>query len=185
MRTWRVLVEGIPRTKKNSSVLIGGRAILLPSEAWREWDRKCRVAVDRPDVALAVPVPLELADWTAWPWSWKKPKRRKKGAPPPKRAPDPKPATFVPRGVALNCRATFYRHANVGDSVGFYQGLADVLESHGIVDNDRQLVSWDGSRLRKDQGYPRVVLTLEEVLDDLFPLLPEEEPGDSEVGLGG
>lgn len=182
MRSWAVVVSGIPRTKKNSSVLIGGRAILLPSSAWREWDKACEV-----EVAAGPEKGFSVSDLSLypWPWDWKKPKRRKKGAPPPKVAPRPKPRTLVPAGLALNCRATFYRHANVGDAVGFYQGVADVLESHGIVDNDRQLVSWDGSRLRKDKDRPRVELVLEEIPDDLFPLLPDEEPGDSQVGLGG
>ena len=183
MKTWLVVVQGAPRTKKNHSVLVAGRAIILPSEPWREWDRVCGILVADGDHPVPR-VPPELAVWRDWVWTWKKPRRRKKGAPPPKVPHPPKPPTFVPAGVRLNCRATFYRDTNAGDAVGFYQGVADILESHGILENDRQLVSWDGSRLRKDPERPRVEIVLEESPEDLFPMLPDEEPEDSEVGLG-
>jgi hypothetical protein len=57
----------------------------------------------------------------------------------------------------------FYRDAERGDAVGYYQGLADLLEKRGVVANDRLIMSWDGSRLLKDSANPRVELTLEEV----------------------
>lgn len=62
--------------------------------------------------------------------------------------------------VPLNVTALFYRDRATGDAVGYYQGLADLLERRGIVANDRYLVSWDGSRLLKDAQNPRVELTL-------------------------
>lgn len=60
----------------------------------------------------------------------------------------------------VNCKALFYRHADVGDAVGFYQALADALQEGGILVNDRQIVSWDGSRMLKDAENPRVELTI-------------------------
>ena len=63
----------------------------------------------------------------------------------------------------VNCAAIFYRDALRGDAVGYYQGLADVLEYYRIVDDDKYLVSWDGSRLEKDAKNPRVEVTLESV----------------------
>lgn len=63
----------------------------------------------------------------------------------------------------VNCKAIFYRDANRGDAVGYYQGLADVLEHYQIVDNDKFIVSWNGSRLDKDAKNPRVEVTLESV----------------------
>jgi hypothetical protein len=63
-------------------------------------------------------------------------------------------------GVLLNCTALFYRDANRGDAVGYYQGLADLLEKRGVIVNDRCLVSWDGSRLLIDRENPRVEVTL-------------------------
>jgi hypothetical protein len=62
----------------------------------------------------------------------------------------------------VNCKALFYRDAKRGDAVGFYQGLADLLEKRGVVVNDKQLVSWDGSRLLKDKDNPRVEVELTE-----------------------
>lgn len=65
-----------------------------------------------------------------------------------------------PIAVDVNCAALFYRDALRGDAVGYYQGLADVLEHAGIVINDKWIVSWDGSRLKKDASRPRVELVL-------------------------
>ena len=66
----------------------------------------------------------------------------------------------VPLDCNVNVRALFYREANVGDAVGYYQALADALEAAGVVENDRQVVSWDGSRLLKDNKNPRIELEL-------------------------
>ena len=60
----------------------------------------------------------------------------------------------------VNCCAFFYRDRNTGDAVGYYQGLADLLQKRGIVANDKWIVSWDGSRLRKDKDNPRVEVEL-------------------------
>jgi hypothetical protein len=67
----------------------------------------------------------------------------------------------IPLGLTVNCRALFYRDADRGDAVGYYQGLADLLETRGVVANDRLIVSWDGSRMLKDTANPRVEVTLE------------------------
>lgn len=64
--------------------------------------------------------------------------------------------------IALNCRATFYRDARRGDAVGFYQGLADLLEKRRVISNDAQLVSWDGTRLAIDRDNPRTEISLEQ-----------------------
>lgn len=61
----------------------------------------------------------------------------------------------------VNCRAIFYRDARRGDAVGYYQGLADLLEKRGVLRNDSLIVSWDGSRLSVDKTEPRVEVTLE------------------------
>jgi Holliday junction resolvase RusA-like endonuclease len=62
-----------------------------------------------------------------------------------------------------NCAAIFYRDAARGDAVGYYQGLADLLEKAKVVTNDKHIVQWDGSRLLIDRDNPRVELTLTEV----------------------
>ena len=60
----------------------------------------------------------------------------------------------------LNCAATFYRDANRGDAVGYYQGLADALEAAGVVADDKWITQWDGSRLEKDAKRSRIEVTL-------------------------
>jgi hypothetical protein len=52
---------------------------------------------------------------------------------------------------AYNCAAIFYRDANRGDAVGYYQGLADVLEKAQVVTNDKYITQWDGSRMLIDR----------------------------------
>lgn len=62
--------------------------------------------------------------------------------------------------VPYNCAAVFYRDANRGDANGYYQGLADLLETWGLLSDDKYIVSWDGSRLAVDRDRPRVEFTL-------------------------
>lgn len=69
---------------------------------------------------------------------------------------------ILPLRLPCNIKAIFYREALVGDAVGFYQALADTLEKGGIVENDRLIVSWDGSRLFKDSDNPRVEVEITE-----------------------
>lgn len=59
-----------------------------------------------------------------------------------------------------NCRALFFRDAERGDAVGYYQGLADLLQAAGVVSDDRYIAAWDGSRLLIDRQRPRVELTI-------------------------
>lgn len=69
--------------------------------------------------------------------------------------------TWFPITEPINCRALFYRDAERGDAVGYYQALADALEDARILDNDSLVVSWDGSRLLKDRTNPRIEVHLE------------------------
>jgi hypothetical protein len=73
---------------------------------------------------------------------------------------------LAPIAEPVNCAALFYRDADRGDAVGFYQGLADLLEKGGVVSNDKWIVTWDGARLCKDASRPRVELTLTKVGTD-------------------
>jgi hypothetical protein len=69
----------------------------------------------------------------------------------------------------LSVRALFYRDTDSGDAAGYYQGLGDFLQSAkyddkgkrkrdgaGIIDDDRQIKDWDGSRLLIDRSEPRI-----------------------------
>lgn len=128
--TTSLVILGAPRTKKTSNVLAtaGGRHVVLPSKAWRDWVK--RADIQWPDVG-------QHEAWFA----------------------------NGPILCEVNCCALFYREALRGDAAGYYQGLADLLESRGIVENDKQIVSWDGSRLLKDPVRPRVELQLQPLLD--------------------
>lgn len=66
----------------------------------------------------------------------------------------------APIAVPCNVAATFYRDANRGDALGYYQALADILERARVVENDRLIESWDGSRLELDRQNPRVELVI-------------------------
>ena len=67
----------------------------------------------------------------------------------------------LPLAFQVNCRALFLRDAERGDAVGYYQGLADALQEGRIIEDDRLVVSWDGSRILKDSANPRVIVSLE------------------------
>lgn len=74
--------------------------------------------------------------------------------------------TAAPITTPVNCRAFFYRDRRVGDAVGYYQALADLLQDAGILADDRLIVTWDGSRLLKDKDRPRVELELTLAAED-------------------
>lgn len=137
-----LVVVGTPRTKKTSNRLawrfsrrLGRKVrIVLPSAAWARW------------VKAAVIIELPLG--TRWQPRGTLSGRVLLGL---------HPLTTEP----VRCRALFYRDKNHGDAVGFYQGLADLLEKRGILANDRQIIDWSGSTLLKDAKHPRVEVELE------------------------
>ena len=65
-----------------------------------------------------------------------------------------------PIDYPVNCQAIFYRERNIGDAVNFYQGIADLLEKHDVLVDDKHITSWVGSELLKDKDNPRVEITL-------------------------
>lgn len=67
----------------------------------------------------------------------------------------------------VQIRAIFYRDANRGDFTGYAQALADALEESGLIVNDKQIVSWDGSYLSKAKDEPRIQVTLRSLADVL------------------
>ena len=76
---------------------------------------------------------------------------------------------------SLNCCAIFYRDADRGDAVGYYQGLADALEAAGVVSNDKWIKQWDGSRLAKDASRPRIEVTLRALTKEELERKPEPD----------
>jgi Holliday junction resolvase RusA-like endonuclease len=63
-------------------------------------------------------------------------------------------------------QAEFYRTRRIGDLTGYLQALGDFLQHHKVIANDRQIVSWDGSRLAHDPQRPRVVARIYLPTDD-------------------
>lgn len=63
--------------------------------------------------------------------------------------------------ATCNCSAAFYVDSMRRiDANNLYSGLADLLQHHGVVDDDSCIIAWDGSRVYLDRDNPRVVLTL-------------------------
>lgn len=130
MKELRLTVPGAPRTLKNHGEII-------------------QVGARCPACKRGRPVMLPAKPWRAWlarvmPWL--------------------KPAAaglaVCPLARPLNCAARFYRDRDQGDAVGFYQGLADLLQHTGVVKDDVWIKTWDGSRLLVDHARPRTEVTL-------------------------
>lgn len=62
--------------------------------------------------------------------------------------------------LRYNCAAMFYTDNDASDTVGLMQGLADALEGAGVVTNDRQLWTWDGTDQVLAKLKPRVELVI-------------------------
>ncbi len=133
----KIVIPGAPRTKKNHGrvVRVKDKPVHLPSDAWRRW-RDGAILFARAGytrAALAAGLPSRPA--------------REGGG-------------YAPLAQPVNCAAWFYRDAETGDAVGYYQGLADLLQEAGVVADDKWIVSWDDSRMLKDAHNPRVEVTL-------------------------
>jgi Holliday junction resolvase RusA-like endonuclease len=63
----------------------------------------------------------------------------------------------------VHVAAVFYRDRAQGDLVNYMQALADTLQKAGVIQDDRQIVSWDQTRLAKDKEKPRVELRIMEL----------------------
>lgn len=66
------------------------------------------------------------------------------------------------RPQTYNCAAVFYvdRYGKAADLTGLNQGLHDALENAGVVANDWQFRTTDGSRVVFDDPDPRVEVTI-------------------------
>jgi Holliday junction resolvase RusA-like endonuclease len=56
----------------------------------------------------------------------------------------------------VEVKASFYRARRTGDADNFMAALGDALQKARIIGNDRQIESWDGTRLLVDAVRPRV-----------------------------
>ena len=66
----------------------------------------------------------------------------------------------LPLAGLVSLEAHFYQDANRADATGLYESLADLLQDAGILENDRQIADWDGSRRLVDKLRPRVEVFL-------------------------
>lgn len=159
-----MVAEGPPRTKKTSNRTVDGgrrcgrcgrgqRTFVLPSEAFENFEKLAAPQLHR-----------------AWARSWPK------GTRPVEECSrceghtslggrvclgcDGEGKRVLPWRGAVNVAAVFYRDRNVGDLAGFITSIGDVLETAGVIANDRQIAGWDGTRRDKDALRPRVEITI-------------------------
>ncbi len=139
-------ISGVPRTKKTSNRIVqikgknGGRGFtkILPSEAHEQWFK---------EAMGQVPIIRRLVD--------------------------PLGEGLLPLACPVAVRAIFFRDRLSGDLLGYLQALADWLQEPkigpsgkmtrngaGIIKDDAQIKSWDGSRLDKDATCPRIEVTI-------------------------
>ncbi len=143
----RFVILGPPRTKKNSRrrkySFAQKRTFSVESEAQEKWA-----------VAAAEQLQIQRNAYL-----------RRGGA----------GARWEPIRGDVHVRALVYRDADRGDLVGYLQAIGDVLEAltlrhatkrrppskGGIIVDDKQIKSWDGSRLLLDRDNPRVEIYVE------------------------
>lgn len=189
MTVYRFVIEGAARTLKNNPQIFllksfgKGQpcphckkplvATRLASKAWEEWVKTARIFTGKRE---------HWADNHGKKWSEysHELKRAKIGkdlvtyAVPSNGQPGIK---LQPLAVPLNCEALFYREARRGDSVGYVQGLYDLMQEWGIVADDKWITQGDGTRMLIDRARPRVEVTLR-----VLPAI-EVEPEQLAVGL--
>jgi Holliday junction resolvase RusA-like endonuclease len=68
---------------------------------------------------------------------------------------------LLPLEERVNVKAVFYRDRDAGDLDNYEKGFGDFLQKARIVDNDKLIASWDGSRLDLDRKNPRVEVEIE------------------------
>lgn len=72
----------------------------------------------------------------------------------------------LPIVAPISVEALIYRDRNVGDLSNFLEAIADMMQAAGIIEDDRQIEDWDGSRRLKDATNPRCeifITILEEI----------------------
>lgn len=132
-QTVTLVIEGPPRTKKNSLRRIkrGRRVFTVPSAAHEVWEARAVPQLQRqygryrPDAGVVI---LGAA---------------------------------IDRPV--NMKALIYRDRNVGDLLNYAAAVSDALQRAGVVADDKLIVSVDGSRLLLDRARPRVEIELRPV----------------------
>lgn len=156
--TIRFTILSAPRTKKNSSVIPRfGRFRILPSKAHQQWFKAAMKQL--PIVHAAARADLF-----------------RQGC-----------SQSLPLTGDIHVCAQFYRESLTGDLLGYEEALADWLQAPvirkgkqvrdgaGIIQDDKQIVSWDGSRMHKDAACPRIECEVTTVGPGERPLFEEAE----------
>ena len=132
----RFVIEGAPRTKKTSNRVfrVGGKIRIVPSAAHDEWARAAIPQLQLQWARAARTVHIEHGAGRL--------------------------SIGGPLQVPVTVRALVYRDADRGDLTGYMQAIADALERAGVIQNDRLIDSWDGTRRLIDRARPRVEIDL-------------------------
>ena len=130
------ILPGAPRTKKNSAILVRGRssAILVRGRSGGK----------------GRPLLLPSAAYSRWA------KEAKRSLPDIRQ----QYRDLLPISTPCSIKALLYRDADRGDAAGYYQALGDFLQDGGVLENDRLIEDWDGSRLLVDRKQPRIEVAI-------------------------
>lgn len=163
-----VVVEGDPATKKTTQ-----RPIFPALNRWRGLNNFFRHLADVAEKGADRSVLVEQLRWAA---DRAKPiilpsdvyEKYSKIAIPQLRAAWRRAGNPSPFEGEVWVEATFYRRSYVGrpDLHAMQEALADLLEEKrgaGVIGNDYQIVSWDGTRRSKDPKRPRTEIVIREV----------------------
>lgn len=141
MRILELVIEGRPITKKNSQMIITtptGQKFLISKKAYRDYEKEACKSIKE-----------QMAYWKGGFRAFEEP---------------------------VHVQALYWMPNRRGwpDLLGVEEATADILEAKNkklkeriqIISNDKNIVSWDGSRLMGvDQDRPRVEITIEWDLD--------------------
>ena len=139
------VIHGAPRTKKNSS-----RVVTIPTKG----ARRCRACGHMPGFRKVLPSEAYEAWEAAALQEMLLVRQRLRGA-----------GIDLPILTPVSVTAAIYRDRNVGDAVGYYQAVGDMLQRAGVLKDDRQIEDWDGSRRLLDPDNPRVEIFLTVLTD--------------------
>jgi len=169
----RFTIGRSPTTKKNSPRIFyvgarcprckkGDRPIVSPSEDFADYERAVAPPLQRRFAELRGGAAVTCTNCKGTGRKRSRPCLRCLGA----------GRSAQPIEVPVLVEARIYRARNLGDLSGYLDAIGDVLQTAGVVANDRQIQGWpmptDGALpLRLDPARPRVELVI-------TPLAPEE-----------
>ena len=75
----------------------------------------------------------------------------------------------LPIGILYHVRALFYidvpfEHRHYGDLTGYKDAVGDALQAAAVIQDDKLIDSWDGSRRRHDQRNPRTEILIQPLI---------------------